>query len=194
MSQQNSVGYNGYPIPVGTILPYAGVYVPETFLLCNGDDVDKLTFPELYQVIGDIYTPSPNPDTFKLPNLVNYYPAGTTTNANVITPPSATCSFELDLQEANMPNISNTNLLLNTTEGAAGTGHTPVICKNLQSNAVNSSSTGDGTTKNNNGSDVINVAATISVAKNASNTPRTIDITTTIQNTQMMYIIKAFYS
>jgi len=192
MSAQNSLGYKGWSIPVGTILPYAGAFVPDTFLLCDGATYYKQSLPDLYQVIGDIYTAVPNDVSFNLPNLVNYYPEGTNVNANVVTP-AGTCEFELDLQEENMPSLDQTNFIVDTTEGAAGTGSTPVICKNIPSNMSVAFNTGSAKTKNANGSDVVNVSATISAAKNATNTPRQIEFTGTLQNIEMMYIIKAYY-
>ncbi len=62
-------------IPTGIILlmkynssGYAG------FLQCNGAILSKTTYSNLYSVIGDDFTASPQNDTFMLPNLINSTP------------------------------------------------------------------------------------------------------------------------
>lgn len=39
-------------IPVGTILPYGGTSAPTGFLLCNGQQVSRSTYSDLFAVIG----------------------------------------------------------------------------------------------------------------------------------------------
>lgn len=53
MSVSNQQGFLGFPIPIGTILPYAGVVLPETYLVCNGQTFNANEYPELYRVLGN---------------------------------------------------------------------------------------------------------------------------------------------
>ena len=65
------------PIPVGSVFPFAGVTAPEGFLLCNGQEVSRITYSKLYAVLGDIYGRGDGSTTFNLPNLVDRFIEGT---------------------------------------------------------------------------------------------------------------------
>ncbi len=54
-------------VSVGTIFPYAGATVPDTFLLCDGSALDTTKYAELFEVIG--YTFGGSDDSFNLPDL-----------------------------------------------------------------------------------------------------------------------------
>ena len=59
-------------VPIGAIMPYAGQTPPEGYLLCDGSEIDRQQYPDLFAVIGTQYTgPSPlqGIDTFRLPDL-----------------------------------------------------------------------------------------------------------------------------
>jgi microcystin-dependent protein len=59
MSTQNSLGYYSYPAPVGSVVPFAGRFLPPTWLLCDGQTVLQKDYPDLYTAIGDVYSPTP---------------------------------------------------------------------------------------------------------------------------------------
>ena len=69
-------------IPIGAILPYAGTNPPAGFLFCDGSEVQKSQYPELYSVINDYYNGStplataPFNTTFRLPDLRGRFPLG----------------------------------------------------------------------------------------------------------------------
>ena len=42
-------------MPIGCILPFAGATVPSGYLLCDGGEIYKDKYPELYDAIGDLY-------------------------------------------------------------------------------------------------------------------------------------------
>ena len=69
-------------IPIGAILPYAGVNPPSGFLFCDGSEVQKVQYPDLYAIIGDYYNgaeplvTSPFNTTFRLPDLRGRFPLG----------------------------------------------------------------------------------------------------------------------
>ena len=54
-------------IAVGTIFPFAGKKAPDTFMICDGRELDTAEYTELFSVIG--YTFGGSDTTFKLPDL-----------------------------------------------------------------------------------------------------------------------------
>lgn len=65
------------PIPTGAVFPFAGITAPEGFLLCNGQEVSRITYSKLYAVLGDIYGRGDGTTTFNLPNLIDKFIEGT---------------------------------------------------------------------------------------------------------------------
>jgi microcystin-dependent protein len=66
-------------IPIGAILPFAGLSVPFGFLLCDGSEVIISKYIELFQTIGPTYNgsiPLLGQDTFRLPDLRGRFPLG----------------------------------------------------------------------------------------------------------------------
>lgn len=66
--------------PVGVILPYAATTTPAGWLQCNGNEVSRTTYSQLFAVIGTKYGLGNGTTTFNLPNLkrkflVGYDPA-----------------------------------------------------------------------------------------------------------------------
>jgi microcystin-dependent protein len=73
----SSVIVPGNPLmPVGALLDYAGPTVPIGFLECDGSDVSRATYSDLFNVIGTSYGVGDGVFTFTLPNA-----AGRTTVA-----------------------------------------------------------------------------------------------------------------
>lgn len=58
-------------MPVGSILPYGGSTLPSGYLLCDGTEVSRTTYAELYSVIGDSFKGNKTPASgnFCLPDL-----------------------------------------------------------------------------------------------------------------------------
>jgi microcystin-dependent protein len=59
-------------VPVGTVLPFAGANPPLGYLLCDGSEKSRATYPELFAVIGYTYgDPSflSGTATFRMPDL-----------------------------------------------------------------------------------------------------------------------------
>ena len=42
----------GDTLPIGSIMPYGGETAPDGWLLCQGQELSRANFPELYAVIG----------------------------------------------------------------------------------------------------------------------------------------------
>lgn len=83
-------------LPIGTILPYAGVNLPENFLLCDGSEVERNKYPDLYDVIGNNYgIATRGVNTFKLPDLRGRFPLGRDNMDNQERIPAAEGGFTL---------------------------------------------------------------------------------------------------
>jgi microcystin-dependent protein len=110
MSAKSMNGYQGLPIPVGTVFPYAGsaspALFPEGYLLCNGASVLRATYPELFRVLGTTYG-SVSGTTFNLPQFNNRYLKSSAV-AGTVTAQSGSGSFaDFTLTTANLPAIPN---------------------------------------------------------------------------------------
>jgi microcystin-dependent protein len=128
MSAKSTQGYQGYPIPVGTVILYAGEVVPElpvNYLICDGSIKQQSAYPELFSVIGTTYGSS-GAGTFRVPNLINLIPkcsnvAGTTS----LTPTGSIVANPYTLLNANLPTIAgmplSTNINGNFTQGSSST-------------------------------------------------------------------------
>lgn len=62
--------------PIGTISPFGGSTVPNGYLLCDGAEVLKTTYAELYAVIGDAFGTASVNTKFVLPDLRESVPKG----------------------------------------------------------------------------------------------------------------------
>ena len=70
--------------PVGTIIMYGSNTIPPGWLLCNGSNVSKITYADLWDVIGDTFLTFPPPTGFfQLPSFVGLYPRGAGYNAGL---------------------------------------------------------------------------------------------------------------
>lgn len=66
-------------LPIGAILPYAGTTPPDGFLFCDGSEMQRIKYPELYDVIGTRFNgsaPLNGIDTFRLPDLRGRFALG----------------------------------------------------------------------------------------------------------------------
>ena len=60
----------------GEIKMWAGDTIPEGWLLCDGSEVSKTDYPNLYAAIGDLWGVPNSSSNFKLPNLAGKVPVG----------------------------------------------------------------------------------------------------------------------
>lgn len=85
-------------VPTGVILPYGGVTAPSGFLMCNGSEVSRTTYANLFAVIGTRYGAGDGWTTFNLPKLNDgSFPRGVAPSAvgtkyNASLPPLTTSS------------------------------------------------------------------------------------------------------
>nr|DAO22793.1 MAG TPA: tail collar domain [Bacteriophage sp.] len=105
-----NINNNSYSVPIGCIIPFSGSTIPVGFLLCDGSEVSKTDYADLYAIIADIYGTATDTSKFKLPDLRDKFIQGA--NGNLGTS-----------KEAGLPNITgkfyhDTNVINSTLEGA----------------------------------------------------------------------------
>lgn len=62
--------------PIGGIIPFAGPVAPAGWLICNGAAVSRITYKQLFEVIGTTYGAGDGATTFHLPDLRQRFPLG----------------------------------------------------------------------------------------------------------------------
>ena len=87
----------GFVMPVGTIVPYAGGPTPpEGWLFCDGSNVSRLAYPELFGAIGVGWDPVDNGTTFKLPDIRGRFLRGWLENGNSNVDPDVASRVKFD--------------------------------------------------------------------------------------------------
>lgn len=56
-------------VPSGAIMPYAGATAPNHWLLCDGSQVNRVTYKRLFDVIGTTFGAGDGSTTFNIPDL-----------------------------------------------------------------------------------------------------------------------------
>ena len=93
-------------VPVGAIFPYAGTTPPKGYLLCDGSEIIRNDYLDLFGVIGFNYKPSSSlagSGTFGLPDLRGRFPLGKDSMDN----------------GTQIPSIDNTAILIDAGGGSA---------------------------------------------------------------------------
>lgn len=67
-------------MPIGTIVPFGGSTVPDGYELCDGSEVLKTDYPDLYAVIGDSFGTASDNTKFVLPDMRGKVPVGFDSN------------------------------------------------------------------------------------------------------------------
>ena len=119
MSQSNTLAKEGFPIPIGSILPYMGIAskVPPSFVICGGQALKIADYPELYDLIGDTFnTGLVAVGEFLLPalnNIENYIMPNPTLKENASTgallPPVIHSSDTITIAANQIPPLSAAN-------------------------------------------------------------------------------------
>jgi len=79
-------------VPMGGIMPYAGASAPYGYLFCDGSEVEKSKFPDLFDAIGTLYNGASTlngVNTFRLPDLRGRFALGKDNMDNGSTVPNA---------------------------------------------------------------------------------------------------------
>ena len=77
IKQTRDVFIGDLGVPIGAIIPFAGNVAPVGYLLCDGSEVERAKFPDLFDVVGNTYgTPIRGFETFVLPDLRGRFALG----------------------------------------------------------------------------------------------------------------------
>lgn len=91
LKEKRDVFISDLGVPIGAIMPFAGNNVPYGYLLCDGSEVEKVKFTDLFDVIGNTYgIASLGFDSFKLPDLRGRFALGRDNMDNGLTVPNIT--------------------------------------------------------------------------------------------------------
>lgn len=130
--------------PIGSIIPYGGATAPAGWFICDGTELVRATYPELFAVIGTSFgTPSDN-TKFKLPDLRGKFVEGVPISGSVgknISAGLPNITGELGYLKA--LNVGNFFEGINLHEGAFSSSYNFTLDP-IQNSAVTS---GDGTSK-----------------------------------------------
>lgn len=63
-------------VPVGVYYAYSGSTAPNGYLLCDGSEVSRIQYANLFAVIGEIYGDGDTSTTFNLPDFRGRTPVG----------------------------------------------------------------------------------------------------------------------
>lgn len=97
-------------VPIGAILPYAGAEAPYGYLLCDGSEVERSKFGDLFDIIGTTYSgsaPLIGVSTFRLPDLRGRFPLGKDNMDNGGTVPNSLGGY-VDAGGGNVDRVSGT--------------------------------------------------------------------------------------
>lgn len=104
-------------VPIGTILPFAGPNAPYGYLLCDGSEVEKVRYPDLFDIIGNTYgSTSLGVNTYRLPDLRGRFPLGRDNMDNGGLVPNTLGGF-VDAGGGNVDRVPGT-----AADNLAGTG------------------------------------------------------------------------
>jgi len=73
----------GFVMPVGTILAYGGDTAPEGWLLCDGLDISRTEYADLFVIIDITYGTGNGSTTFNIPDLRGIFLRGAGTNGQL---------------------------------------------------------------------------------------------------------------
>lgn len=112
-------------MPVGMIVPFAGLTPPMGWLLCDGSEVPTIRYSALAQVIGTLYgnqnayDATTNPlgtkgyETFKLPDLRGRFPLGADNMFNGKQVPDRNTLTKIDTIEKSAGRVTDPNASIN---------------------------------------------------------------------------------
>ena len=69
VNDQAAPGNSIVPIPVGSIIPFAGRNIPNGFLLCDGKEISRSDYSDLFNIINEDWGEGNGSTTFNIPDL-----------------------------------------------------------------------------------------------------------------------------
>jgi microcystin-dependent protein len=96
LKQTREVFLGDLAVPIGAIMPYAGANAPSGYLLCDGAEIERAKFSDLFDIIGNGYNGSAalvGVNTFRVPDLRGRFPLGRDNMDNAGTVPIVTGGY-----------------------------------------------------------------------------------------------------
>lgn len=110
--------------PVGSIVPYGGTVAPTDWFLCQGQELDRTEYADLFAVIGESFGTPSSITKFKLPDLRGEFLRGAGTNSHSGQGDGGTVGQHQDATEFPLTNsrIGSTGIVFETqaTENTRG--------------------------------------------------------------------------
>jgi microcystin-dependent protein len=110
LKQTRDVFVSDLAVPVGGILPFAGIEAPYGYILCDGSEVERTKYSDLYDVIGTVFNgsvPLSGVGTFRIPDLRGRFPLGKDNMDNNGTVPNTTGGY-IDAGGGNVDRVAGT--------------------------------------------------------------------------------------
>lgn len=146
------------PVPVGSVQMFAGTTVPSNWLLCDGSDISRTTYANLFSIIGTTYGAGDGATTFTLPDFQGRSPLGAGSGTGLTT------RNEGDVGGAETHTLTEAELASHSHAGSAVSGSTDMAGDHSHETggtngqgpagglvAMRGNTSDDGTTPNNNG-------------------------------------------
>ncbi|MGB0430510.1 MAG: phage tail protein [Bacteroidia bacterium] len=125
---QGSGGSSAGSAPAGTVMAYAGSTIPSGWLECNGDDISRTTYSDLFAAIGTAWGYGDQSTTFNIPDMRGVFLRGHNNNKTSVSndfDPNASTRTALQPGGSTGDNVGtfqgyatarpNTNFVTNTT-------------------------------------------------------------------------------
>jgi microcystin-dependent protein len=80
MYQRHPLGETSLLVPAGSIVAFAGAVAPGGWMMCNGQDLNRQTYKNLFATIGTVYGTGDGSTTFNVPNLNGKVIVGTSSD------------------------------------------------------------------------------------------------------------------
>jgi microcystin-dependent protein len=96
LKQTREVFLGDLAVPIGAMLPYAGATAPDGYLFCDGSEIERAKFSDLFDVIGNGYNGAAalvGVNTFRVPDLRGRFPLGKDNMDNAGTVPIVTGGY-----------------------------------------------------------------------------------------------------
>ena len=96
LKQTREVFLGDLAVPIGAIFPYAGATAPDGYLFCDGAEIERAKFSDLFDVIGNGYNGAATlvgVNTFRVPDLRGRFALGKDNMDNAGTVPIVTGGF-----------------------------------------------------------------------------------------------------
>jgi microcystin-dependent protein len=141
LKQTREVFLGDLAVPIGAIVPYAGSTAPNGYLFCDGSEIERAKFSDLFDVIGNLYNGTAalvGVNTFRIPDLRGRFPLGKDNMDNAGTVPIVTGGY-VDAgggTAGRVPDVQATIL-----GGSAGQSSTALTLANLPEHSHSLSTT-----------------------------------------------------